>query len=231
MEASGPIEVFLADANALFREAVKSVIQSQEGMRVVGEASDAAQLIAGAERTRPDVIVLDSNLPGDSIERTITLVHESGPYHLLMLLSIHEQEILVTAVQYGVTGFVTKESPLSELIAATEAVHGGATIVPQLMLGPLLQALMSQRRHQEEGLRRMSRLTRREKEVLALLADGADNDSIAEVLVISPQTARTHIQNILAKLDVHSRLEAATLAMQKGFSEELAAHRQRTASG
>lgn len=222
--------MFLADANSLFREAVRSVIQAQDGMRVVGEASDSAQLIAGAERTRPDVVVLDSNLPGESIERTITLARQSGRYELLMLLSTNEQDVLVTAVQHGVTGFVTKESPLSELIAATQAVHSGATIVPQRMLGPLLRALMSERKHQEEGLRRMSRLTRREKEVLAMLAEGADNDSIAEVLVISPQTARTHIQNILAKLDVHSRLEAATLAMQKGFSEELAAHRQKKPS-
>jgi two-component system nitrate/nitrite response regulator NarL len=90
------------------------------------------------------------------------------------------------------------------------------------MLGALLARLIRRRREQDEAIRRMSRLTRREKEVLALLAGGADNDAIAQALVISPQTARTHIQNVLGKLGVHSRLEAAAFVMQNGILDELA---------
>jgi two-component system nitrate/nitrite response regulator NarL len=89
------------------------------------------------------------------------------------------------------------------------------------MLGPLLKRLIVRRREQDEALRRMSRLTRREREVLALLAEGADNDGIAQALVISPQTARTHIQNVLSKLGVHSRLEAAAFVVQNGILDEL----------
>jgi DNA-binding NarL/FixJ family response regulator len=87
------------------------------------------------------------------------------------------------------------------------------------MLGPLLTTLMRQRKQEDAALERILRLTQREKEVLALLAEGADNEAIARALVISPQTARTHIQNILGKLNVHSRLEAAAIAMQNGLLE------------
>jgi DNA-binding NarL/FixJ family response regulator len=85
------------------------------------------------------------------------------------------------------------------------------------MLGGLLERLLQQRRARDEAARRLSRLTPREREVLTLLAQGGDNDSIARVLVISPQTARTHIQNVLVKLGVHSRLEAAAVAIQNGL--------------
>jgi two-component system nitrate/nitrite response regulator NarL len=90
------------------------------------------------------------------------------------------------------------------------------------MLGPLLSRLILRRREQDDALRRAGRLTRREREVLALLAEGGDNDAIAQRLVISPQTARTHIQNVLSKLGVHSRLEAAAFVIQNGILEDLA---------
>jgi DNA-binding NarL/FixJ family response regulator len=90
------------------------------------------------------------------------------------------------------------------------------------MLGALLQRLIHRRRERDAALRRMAELTRREREVLALLAQGADNDGIAQRLVISPETARTHIQNVLGKLDVHSRLEAAAFVVQNGILDDLA---------
>ena len=90
------------------------------------------------------------------------------------------------------------------------------------MLGALLQRLIHRRRERDEALKRMAKLTRREREVLALLAQGADNDGIAQHLVISPETARTHIQNVLGKLDVHSRLEAAAFVTQNGILDDLA---------
>jgi two-component system, NarL family, nitrate/nitrite response regulator NarL len=90
------------------------------------------------------------------------------------------------------------------------------------MLGYLLERLIRRRQEQDEAVRRLGRLTAREREVLSLLAEGGDNDSIAQVLVISPQTARTHIQNVLVKLGVHSRLEAAALAIQNGLVGEVA---------
>ena len=100
-------------------------------------------------------------------------------------------------------------------------MNDGETIVPGRMLGPLLQRLIRRRREQRDALDRMSRLTRREREVLGLLAEGADNDTIAERLVISPETARTHVQNVLVKLEVHSRVEAAAFVMRHDMLDAL----------
>ena len=100
-------------------------------------------------------------------------------------------------------------------------VHRGDTLVPPTMLGPLLTGLLRRKRDHDEAFERITRLTVREREVLALLAQGSDNDSIARALVISPQTARTHIQNILGKLGVHSRLEAAAFVTRSGMLQNL----------
>src|ERR671918_729742 len=105
---------------------------------------------------------------------------------------------------------------LTDLIDAIRAVHRGDTLIPARMLGDLLGRLIDRRQQQSDAVRRIGRLTTREREVLNLLAQGGDNDTIAQALVISPQTARTHIQNVLVKLGVHSRLEAAALAIRNG---------------
>ena len=97
-----------------------------------------------------------------------------------------------------------------------QGIAGGETLIPSRMLGPLLTNLLRRKKDQDRAHDRIARLTRREREVLALLADGADNDDIGRALVISPQTARTHVQNILGKLSVHSRLEAAAFVTQNG---------------
>jgi DNA-binding NarL/FixJ family response regulator len=110
---------------------------------------------------------------------------------------------------------------MSQLIHVTRAVRRGETIVPSTMLGNLLTRLMRRRQEQDEAYRHISRLTPREREVLRLLVEGRGTEAIAMTLVISPQTARTHIQNILAKLGVHSRLEAAALVNETGVLERL----------
>jgi len=119
---------------------------------------------------------------------------------------------------------LTKESPLSELIYASRAIDRGETVVPPRMLGPLLTRLIHRRSERDDAMRRVSLLTRREREVLALLAEGADNGGIAAALVISPETARTHIQNVLNKLGVHSRLEAAAFVRETRVLLEPAVH-------
>jgi DNA-binding NarL/FixJ family response regulator len=115
---------------------------------------------------------------------------------------------------------VTKESPLADLGAAARSVHRGETVVPGRMLGDLIETLLHRQRTQLEAFRRMSRLTPREREVLGLLTEGADKNTIARALVISPQTARTHIQNILTKLGLHSRLEAVAYVMRNRLLED-----------
>ena len=145
---------------------------------------------------------------------------------ILVLSSREDYRALIEILDAGASGYLTKASPLADLIHATRAVHQGDMLVPPKMLGPLLAGLLRRRKEQDRAYEVVSQLTRREREVLALVAEGADNRAIAETLVISPQTARTHIQNILNKLSVHSRLAAAAFVTQNGIMRELVSTRQ-----
>lgn len=214
---SGGVRILLADAHSLFREALSAALAGEGDLLVVAEARDGLEAVAEAARSKPEVAVLDADLPNCDGVRATRLIRDRVPEcRVLVLAADEDRESLADAVYAGANGYLTKASPLTDLVDAIRSVHRGDTLVPAQMLGGLLDQLMRRRREQDEAVRRISRLTPREKEVLSLLAEGGDNDSIAQSLVISPQTARTHIQNVLVKLGVHSRLEAAALAIQNG---------------
>jgi DNA-binding NarL/FixJ family response regulator len=214
--------VLLADEQSLFREASRVVLESLGNLEVVADAGDGLTCVSEAERTHPDVAFISIDLPGYDGIRAAALIRERLPECAVVLLARDEElQTLVAALEAGVSGFLTKDCPLSELIEAARAVSRGETLIPKPMLGPLLGKLIRRRRQQDEALTALDRLTRREREILALLAQGADNQSIAQDLVISPETARTHIQKVLGKLGVHSRLEAAAFVVRNGLLEEL----------
>ncbi|HEU5264823.1 MAG TPA: response regulator transcription factor [Gaiellaceae bacterium] len=216
------IRVLLANEHALFREASRVVMEALGDIEVVADTGDGLTGVAEAERTRPDVAFIGRNLPGCDGIRAASLIRERVPSCRIVLVAAdRELQTLVGALEAGVSGFVTNDSPFSDLVEAARAVARGETLIPKEMLGPLLGKLIRRRRVQDEALSKLDRLTRREREILALLAKGADNQSIAQELVISPETARTHIQKVLGKLDVHSRLEAAAYVMRNGILEEL----------
>jgi DNA-binding NarL/FixJ family response regulator len=219
---SKEITILLADEQALFREAVRIVLEEEDDLRVVAEARDGLQAVLAAERHRPGVAVIDAALPNCDGVRATTLIKSRVPEcRVLLLGSDGEERLLLDAIDAGADGYLTKASALSELIDATRALDRGETLIPARMLGPLLAGLVARRRSGDEALRRSAKLTRREREVLTLLAGGADNHVIAQRLVISPQTARTHVQNLLGKLEVHSRLEAVAFAVQNGLVAEV----------
>ena len=128
---------------------------------------------------------------------------------------------MMEAMEAGASGYLTEGAALGDLVDATKAVFRGEALVPPRLLATLLNKLIRHRRERDEAIFLLSQLTRRERQVLAMLARGADNRAIAEALAISPDTARTHIQNLLGKLGVHSRLEAAAFAVRKGLHEDL----------
>lgn len=217
-----PIRILLADQHALFREALQTGLENEDGLRVVAEARNGPEAVAEAERTYPHVAIVDIDLPITDGARTTALIRERAPHCRVLVLGTSEDPRgLIEVLDAGASAYLTKEAPLADLIGATRAVHRGDTLVPPRMLGPLLSDLLRRRKEHDQAHHRISRLTRREREVLVLLAEGADNQEIADALVISPQTARTHIQNILGKLSVHSRLEAAALVMQNGILSDL----------
>lgn len=226
------VRILLADAQSLFRDAIRSVLEHEADLEVVEEAGDGVEAVTKAERIHPDVALLDANLPNCDGVRATRLIRERVPdCQVVVLTDEEDQASLLKAVEAGASGYLTKGSPLTELMEATRAVARGETLIPGRMLGELLARLVQRRKEYDDALARLARLSRREREVLALLAEGGDNDSIAQALVISPQTARTHIQNVLRKLEVHSRLEAAAFVIQNGVQADLVGVERRTPPG
>jgi DNA-binding NarL/FixJ family response regulator len=222
VSSNGAVRIVLAEGHSLFREAVRAVFESEADLEVVAEASSGLEAVEESDRTKPDVAFLDAALPNCDGVKAAALIKQRVPDCKVMILSdTEDQAVLVEAIEAGASGYLTKQCPLADLIEAVRAVDRGETLIPPRMLGTLLARLIRNRRDQEEALRCASGLTRREREVLALLAQGADNQAIAQRLVISPQTARTHIQNILGKLGVHSRLEAAAFVIQNEILDDL----------
>jgi DNA-binding NarL/FixJ family response regulator len=218
IEGEAPVRVLVADAHSLFREALAVALANEVGLQVVAEAQDGQEAVREAARTEPEVAVLDADLPNCDVVRATRYIRERVPGCRVLVVAGEEEEgTLVEAVYAGASGYLTKGNPLTELIAAIRQVYRGETLIPPHLLGRLLDRLMQRARTQDQVGRRLARLTLREREVLTLLAKGGDNESIAAALVISPQTARTHIQNVLVKLRVHSRLEAAALAIRDGL--------------
>jgi len=221
-QESKRIRVLLADGHALFREAVTSVLENEGDIVVVGDVGDGFAAIAEAGRTRPDCVFVDDQIgASDVVETTREILARHPECAVILLASEEDEATLVASIEAGASGYLTKDSPVVELIGAVRTVLRGEVVVPPHMLRSLLSGLMRRRREQDEATRRISQLTRRELQVLGLLAEGEGNDGIAQTLFISPQTARTHIQNLIVKLGVHSRLEAAMFVARSGMDREL----------
>jgi DNA-binding NarL/FixJ family response regulator len=222
VDSDQTINILLADSHSLFREAVRAVLQAEPDLKVVAEARDGQQAVMEAQVHHPDIALIDVDLANyDGIRATSMIIQTVSSCRVIVIAGEEDESVLTRAVEAGASGYLTKECPMTELMGAMRAVHRGETLIPSHLLGAVLTRLIRRRREQDAAYQRIARLTRREREVLRLLANGADNEAIGQALVISPQTARTHIQNVLSKLEVHSRLEAAALALRSSVLDEL----------
>jgi DNA-binding NarL/FixJ family response regulator len=211
--------ILIADGRALF-EAARDHRRRAGSPR--GRRGGTGLQAVEAAVHRPDVALLYAGIESTDAIRTIGLLRERVPGCRVLILAGEEHHgTLAASIEVGASGFVTKGSPLAEVLEATRAVARGETVIPPQMLGGLLSRLTTRKRERDLAQERIDRLTQREREVLALLARGADNDTIGAALVISPHTARTHIQNILNKLGAHSRLEATSFFFRNGNLDEL----------
>lgn len=220
------IRVLVADRQALFRQALRTILEEQPDIVVVGEGGDVDRVLAEAQATRPDVILLDEGLSAGRGGHTASLLRMSVPDCRVVLIAAAEDQLgLLAAVEAGVVGYLTRDVGIYELLEGTRMVQKGEALIPSRMLPGLLSSLLESHRREREALVRISRLTAREREVLELLGAGAKNRAIANTLMISPDTARTHVQNLLAKLGVHSRLEAAAFVAQASPYQRIEASR------
>ncbi|KAF4406995.1 response regulator transcription factor [Streptomyces lycii] len=206
------MRVLLVDDHQVVRRGLRTFLEVQEDIEVVGEAADGDEGIARAEELRPDVVLMDVKMPGtDGIEALRKLRELENPARVLVVTSFTEQRTVVPALRAGASGYVYKDVDPDALAGAIRSVHAGHVLLQPEVAG----ALLSQE-DDRAGQGRGGTLTDREREVLGLIADGRSNREIARALVLSEKTVKTHVSNILMKLDVADRTQAALWAVRHG---------------
>ena len=209
------IRVLLVDDHAVVREGLRNFLALQDGMEIVGEASDGAEALEQAQRLEPDVILMDLVMPGlDGIGAMRQLRVRSPGSRVIVLTSFLEDERVLPAIQAGAAGYLLKNVAPAELARAIRAAHAGEAIIDPTGAARLVHAIADDTRPRIEE---PERLTRRERDVLALIAHGRSNKRIALELGISEKTVKTHVGHLLAKLGVTDRTQAALLAVEEGL--------------
>lgn len=204
------IRLLIVDNHTLFRQGLVSLLQSEPGYTVIGEASSGEEALYLVPELRPDVVLMDVKMPGiGGVEATRRLLEANPEARVLMLTVSEDEENLLAAIQVGARGYILKNADAGELFEAIQRVHAGEAMLSPAMTLRLLQTLQS------GGIPTPPPelpLTSREQDVFHLLAQGASNRQIAEALMITENTVKTHVRNILEKLELHNRSEVAAYA-------------------
>ncbi|MER6914977.1 response regulator transcription factor [Streptomyces sp. NPDC000594] len=208
------IRVLLVDDHQVVRRGLRTFLEIQDDIEVVGEAGDGAEGVARAEELGPDVVLMDVKMPGtDGIEALRRLRALNNPARVLIVTSFTEQRTVIPALRAGASGYVYKDIDPEALAGAIRSVHAGHVLLQPEVAGALLA-----QEEQTPGTGRGGTLTEREREVLGLIADGRSNREIARALVLSEKTVKTHVSNILMKLDLADRTQAALWAVRNGLA-------------
>ncbi|MCL0075752.1 response regulator transcription factor [Dehalococcoidia bacterium] len=212
------IKVLVVDDHSLFRGGVVGVIASQEGMQVVAEAENGREAIEKAREIQPDIVIMDLSMPVmGGVEATRLLLEVVPGANVLMLTISEKDEDLFDAMKAGARGYILKGADPEELVrAVTHIAQGGVIISPAMAPKLLAEVGVSKEPQKREELG----LSPREREILALIADGLTDREIAEELFISVNTAKTHLKNILTKLQVKSRAQIVARGARAGLLDE-----------
>jgi DNA-binding NarL/FixJ family response regulator len=211
------LRVVLVDDHDLFRTGLKNLLEEQ-GVQVVGEAANGQVALRLVGELAPEVVVMDLNMPGLSGVETTRKLASIAPLTRVVVLTISaEDDDVMNAVMAGACGYLLKDSSIQDLIAGIRAAAAGEALISPQIAAKVLQRLRAQTANVDAAETIRTELSDREIEVLKLIANGKDNAQIARELYISPKTVKNHISNILMKLQIENRIQAAVYAVRSGI--------------
>jgi DNA-binding NarL/FixJ family response regulator len=215
------VRILIADDQALVRAGFKMILDAEEGLDVVGEASHGGEAVALAERTKPDVVLMDIRMPElDGIEATRKILAAAGDrqVRVLMLTTFDLNEYVYEALRAGASGFLLKDVPPEQLVAGIRIVAEGEALLAPSITRRLIQEFASTTPVPTEPPKGLDELTARELEVFKLIARGLSNAEVAAELVVSETTVKTHVARVLMKLGLRDRVQAVVLAYESGVA-------------
>jgi len=213
-----PIRVLIIDDHTLFRSGIKLLLQRQTGFEVAGEAAGALEGAKLAKRLKPDVVLLDLHMPGTSGLESIALLREESPLSEILMLTVSEDaEDLLEALRNGARGYLLKNIETDFLLDAIRRAAAGESVLSASMATKLADAMRAPPASQKPGVADISLLSPREREIIGMLARGASNKQIARDLDLAESTVKIHVQAILRKLNLSSRVQAAVYAVEHGI--------------
>lgn len=217
-----PINILIADDQRLFRQGLRSLLEQEEDLRVVGEAADGQDAFTLAQKTSPDIILMDVEMPKlDGISATQMILERNRDVRILILSVHNEDERVIAALRAGASGYILKDADHSEFIRIIRSTNAGEKITSPFLATLAAQVPSSAPGHRqsdeemEKEIDEWSSLTEREKEMLRLLLQGKSNKEISALSFVSTDTVKSHLQNIYKKLGVKSRLEAVALFLRE----------------
>lgn len=218
-----PIRVLIADDQALIRQAIRDILSSDDAIEICGEAVAGAEAVRLCTQTRPDVIVMDIRMPGmDGIEATAAICQDptNANTKVLILTTFEEDDYVVSALRAGASGFIGKGAEPEDICHAVVTVHAGDALLSPVATRTLISKFAAPQGSQTSSVVNgidLDQLTEREIEILTLVGRGLSNSEIAELLVISPHTAKTHVNRVMAKTGAHDRAMLVILAYETGM--------------
>lgn len=213
------IRVLIVDDHTLFRSGIRLLLQRQAGFEVVGEAGDGLEGVKLAKRLQPDVVLQDLHMPGASGLEIIPLLREEAPQSQVIMLTVSEDaEDLMEALRIGACGYLLKNIDTDFLLDSIRRAASGESVMSAQMAGKLADAIRTPNKSRA-SVADTNKLSPREREIIVMLARGASNKEIARELDLAESTVKIHVQGILRKLNLASRVQAAVYAVEQGLVE------------
>lgn len=211
--------LLICDDHAMFRQGLRSILEIEDDLRIIGEAATGREAVRHALETEPDVVLMDIQMPGlDGVAATKEILAENPGIRVIVLTMYRQDRYVFEAIKAGAMGYLLKDADAGDLIAAIRRVAAGETLLSPQMAASILEEFRATERLPAHPEHRISELTGREEEILRHLAQGASNQEIAESLDVSEKTIRNRLSEIFSKLRLNNRTQAALYALREGIA-------------